>query len=64
MDVLINKLMYMVLFLSILNTIRHGFFFFLKVAYQEKYVISNRSLLLLGLSLSFILMVIFSGVTI
>ena len=62
--IIINKLMYMVLFLSILNTVRHGFLFFLKFTDAERYKISDTSVLLLGLSVSFILMCIFNGVTV
>ena len=63
-DMLINKVLFILLFLSILNVIRNSFFLIASVRSGEKFVMNNRSLILLGLSISYILMTIFNGTTI
>ncbi len=69
MDILvsiINKTLFLILILSNLNVLRETFFF-IKHLYKvepEKYVISNRRLLYLGLALSYILTTLFKGISI
>lgn len=63
-DMLINKVLFILLFLSILNVIRNSFFLIASVRSGEKFIMNNRSLILLGLSISYILMTIFNGTTI
>jgi hypothetical protein len=63
-DMLINKVLFILLFLSILNVVRNLFFLIASVRSGEKFIMNNRSLILLGLSISYILMTIFNGVTI
>lgn len=63
-DMLINKVLFILLFLSILNVVRNSFFLIASVKSGEKFIMNNRSLILLGLSISYILMTIFNGTTI
>jgi hypothetical protein len=63
-DMLINKVLFILLFLSILNVVRNSFFLIASVRSGEKFIMNNRSLILLGLSISYILMTIFNGTTI
>ncbi len=64
LDMLINKVLFMLLFLSILNVVRNLFFVVSSLKNEEKYIMNNKSLILLGLSISYILMTIFNGITI
>ncbi len=66
---LINKGLMTLFFMSCLNVIRHLYYFIqaLVQATEDepyKYKLSNRSLILLSLSLGFILAVIFKGINI
>jgi hypothetical protein len=68
-EILLNKLLMVLFFVSLLNTIRHGYYFIQAMVtstYEEpiKYVISKHSLTLLGLSIAYILSVIFTGIKI
>jgi hypothetical protein len=63
-DMLINKVLFILLFLSILNVVRNSFFLIASVKSGEKFIMNNRSLIMLGLSISYILMTIFNGTTI
>ncbi len=63
-DMLINKVLFILLFLSILNVVRNSFFLIASVRSGEKFIMNNRSLIMLGLSISYILMTIFNGTTI
>lgn len=66
---LLNKLLLLILFLCILNVVRHSYYF-IQVILQsnenlpQKYLLDDKSLLLLGLSISYILVTIFSGVSV
>jgi hypothetical protein len=56
-------------FVSLLNSIRHAYYFIQAIVssteeQQLKYVISKTSLILLGLSIGYILSVIFTGIKI
>jgi hypothetical protein len=62
--VILNKIMFILFFLSLVNVIRHSFLFLIKVSDQKKYLISNTSLFYLGLSLSMLLTTLFTGIKI
>lgn len=59
---ILNKIMFLVLFLSIANVFRHFLLFVINATDGKKYVISNSALFYLGLSISFILTSIFTGI--
>lgn len=68
-EVLLNKLLMFLFFVSLLNSIRHAYYFIQAIVSsteerQLKYVISKTSLTLLGLSIGYILSVIFTGIKI
>jgi len=61
---LLNKLLYMCFFISILNTLRHGFYFF-RILFSSNsesdrtYILPNYKLILLGISMAYILCCLF-----
>ena len=64
---IINKVLILILFMSILNVLRHSYYFlqaWVKSITEnpEKYKLSNKSLWILSLSISYILTTIFNGV--
>jgi hypothetical protein len=66
---ILNKILYIILFLSILNIIRTIFFLigsFIKSNDErpEKFKLSRLSLILLGLSISYIITTFFTGIQI
>jgi hypothetical protein len=66
---IINKVLYVLFFLSILNIVRCTFFLigsFIKSndVRPEKYRLNRLSLILLGLSIGYVISVFFTGVTI
>jgi hypothetical protein len=68
-ELLLNKVLMVLFFISLLNTIRHAYYFIqaMVTSTEEqpiKYVISKNSLILLGLSISYVLSVIFTGIKI
>jgi hypothetical protein len=66
MDLFINfldKIMYIMLFLSSLNVLREFFFLIQAFIGDTKLILSKGRIRLLGLSLSYILTVIFTGIT-
>jgi hypothetical protein len=67
--VILNKMFLILFFMSCLNLVRHTYYFLqagLTSTEEEpkKYRISNVSLYLLGISIAYILSVIFTGITI
>lgn len=65
---ILNKILILSFFMSCLTTLRHGYYFiqaFLSSTEETpvKYRISNISLILLGISIAYILSVIFTGIT-
>ena len=67
--VLLNKLLLVLFFISLLNTIRHTYYFIQAIvsSSQEqsiKYIISKSDLIMLGISIAYILSVIFTGIKI
>lgn len=68
-ELLLNKVLMVLFFISLLNTIRHAYYFIQAIVTSTeeqpiKYVISKNSLILLGLSISYVLSVIFTGIKI
>jgi hypothetical protein len=61
LELISYKVMVMVLVLSILNVIRHGWLFFIDFNQEKKIQMPTSTLLLLGLSISFIVTIIFTG---
>lgn len=59
---IINKILLFLLFLSSLNVIRVTYFFIQKWIENEKFKLGEKSLFLLGVSISYILLCIFSGI--
>lgn len=70
LEAILNKGLMILFILSILNTLRHGYYFIqamLSATEDEepkKYILSKKSLILLGLSVAYILSAIFTGITI
>ena len=65
----LNKLLLVLFFVSLLNTIRHAYYFIQAIVSSSeeqpiKYVISKSDLTMLGLSIAYILSVIFTGIKI
>ena len=65
----LNKILMILFFMSCLNTVRHVYYFiqaWVKTTEElpTKYILSKQSLFLLGVSISYILTAIFSGVKI
>jgi len=59
-----NKFMYLLLFIASLYSIRHIILFTTSVMKNKKYNINKKELTYLGVSLSIILTIIFSGIKI
>jgi hypothetical protein len=68
-EILLNKLFIVLFFVSLLNTVRHTYYFIQAIVTSTeeqpiKYVIPKTSLILLGLSIAYILSSIFTGIEI
>jgi hypothetical protein len=66
---ILNKLLLVLFFVSLLNTIRHTYYFIQAIVSSSeeqpiKYVISKSDLTMLGISIAYILSVIFTGIKI
>jgi len=64
----LNRILIIIFFMSILTTIRHGYYFInaLLTSTEEepvKYKVSNQSLIMLCVAISYILTVLFTGIT-
>jgi len=65
---ILNKILLFLLFLSAVNIIRHSFFllksFNLLKSFKdgERFVLDKRSLIVLGISISYILLIIIDGI--
>ena len=70
LETILNKILVVLFLLSIFNVFRHGYYFIQAMfktdeeGQTSKYIISNKSLFLLGLSLAYALSAIFTGITI
>ncbi len=67
--ILLNKLLHTLFIIALLNVIRNGYYFIQawvksNTDNPSKYILSNMSLLLLGISLSYVLMSLITGITI
>jgi hypothetical protein len=63
---LINKLLFIVFFMSVLNILRHSTEIVRRLMFEdtpEKYIISNKERIILGLSIAYFLTTIFTGIT-
>jgi hypothetical protein len=67
--VLLNKILIMLFFMSLLNILRH-FYYFVQAFFQstleepKKYRLNKLPLILLGVSIAYVFTTIFTGVTI
>jgi hypothetical protein len=66
---IINKIFVLIFFLSTLNVVRHCYYFIQAIVTSTeelpiKYKLTNRSLFYLGVSIAYILTVIFTGIKI
>ena len=61
--ILLNRILHLILFLSILNTVRRTYFLVKALMSEESgYFLDKRELLTLGLSIGYILTCIFTGI--
>jgi hypothetical protein len=63
-QLILNKIMYVLFFLSLINVIRHTLLFTLKLNDTKRYTLERTELFYLGLSISMLLTSIFSGIKI
>jgi hypothetical protein len=61
---ILNKVFIFLLILASLNVIRHGFFLIKKYKEDERFVLNNGELFILGISISYILLAIITGIKI
>jgi hypothetical protein len=61
MDIL-NRVLLLLFILSALNILRHGFFLIRSFRSEERFVLDKKSLLYLGVSISYFLMSIINGI--
>jgi len=59
---IIIKILFLLFFLSSLNILRHIYYFIQSYLKEERYVLDRLKLFLLGTSIAFILMSIFTGI--
>jgi len=59
---ILNKVLFFLLILSILNIIRNGFFLLRSFTEEEKFLLDKRSLLFLGISISYVVLTIIDGI--
>lgn len=69
LEIIVNKVLTLLLFLSLLTAIRHGYYFVQAVITSteeqpKKYKLSKTALLFLGLSIAYVLSAIFTGIKI
>jgi hypothetical protein len=69
LEILLNKFLIITFFLAVFNVIRHIYYFiqaFVSSNEEQpsKYIISEKSLVILGLSLAYVVSVFFTGITI
>ncbi len=60
---ILNKVLFVLFFLSTTNVIRNLFFLIRSIRSSERFVMGKKSLFLFGMSISYILMTIFTGIT-
>ena len=59
---IVNKILLFLLFLSALNIIRHSFFLLKSFKDGKRFVLDKGSLIVLGMSISYILLIIIDGI--
>ena len=59
---ILNKILLFLLILSILNVTRNAFFLLKSFREEEKFLLNRGSLVILGVSISYIIMTIIDGV--
>ena len=59
---ILNKVLFFLLILSILNITRNGFFLLRSFTEEEKFLLDKRSLLFLGVSISYVVLTIIDGI--
>jgi len=59
---ILNKILLFLLFLSAVNIIRHSFFLLKSFKDGERFVLNKGSLIVLGMSISYILLIIIDGI--
>ena len=59
---ILNKLSFIIFFMGILNIIRETFFFLRAWFVSERIVLKTTELIILGVSIAYVLMCIFTGI--
>jgi len=59
---IVNKILLFLLFLSALNIIRHSFFLLKSFKDGKRFVLEKGALIVLGMSISYILLIIIDGI--
>jgi hypothetical protein len=59
---ILNKVLLFLLILSTLNIIRSGFFLLRSFKEEEKFLLNKRSLIFLGVSISYVIVTIIDGI--
>ena len=59
---ILNKVLFFLLIFSSLNIIRHGFFLFKSFIDNERFILDKKSLIVLGMSISCVLLMIMDGI--
>ena len=59
---ILNKILLFLLFLSAVNIIRHSFFLLKSFKDGKRFVLDKGSLIVLGMSISYILLIIIDGI--
>jgi hypothetical protein len=63
-QIILNKIVFILFFMSLLNVIRHSFLFTINLIDSKKYVLERDTLFYLGLSISMLLTSIINGIKI
>ncbi len=59
---ILNKVLFFLLIFSSLNIIRHGFFLIKSFKDNERFILDKKSLIVLGMSISYVLLMIMDGI--
>lgn len=62
--ILINKLLLIIMVLSVLNVLRNSYFLIQALISGNKYIINNKSLFILGISISYMITSLMTGILI
>ena len=58
----VNKVLFLLVFLSILNILRNVFFLLRSIREKDRFILNKKELIILGISISYILLIIFDGI--